>query len=264
MSLIKETFVWERFDNSKLTLLREKFKLEKVVENGHSEFEKQVILKNWVFSVLPKGSPERDYSFETAIGILDDAKTGKKMWCTQFAFTYLQCATALGWYSRKLGVDSDHERGDEEMHHGVADIWSNDFQKWYVVDALNNLHYEKDGVPLNAFELRQEYLKNEAVDVCGILGNKIETRKYVLDDRGFDTPSNYYWFFISLRNNFFDVPGLYNLKTLLWIDDINRGKTWWRGGGSKGEVKKHPMYESQFIETNEFEVCFPKMNNSGK
>jgi len=250
-------FVWESFDHPLAIQLKEEFQLEKVVESGRSEFEKQLLLKEWVYHTLPHGNnPRPDY--QNAIEILRDAK-GNQFYCSHYALVYLQCATALGWYCRKLGVDYDHKQGEEERHHGVTDIWSNQYQKWYVIDAMHNLHFEKDGIPLNALEIRNEHLKNRAKDIQGIVGNHSGTVAYDEESFGFDIPSNYFWFFILLRNNFFEDPDMYNSKALLWSDEYNQDKIWYKGGGSKGESRLHPMYENQFIKTSDFDLCFPKM-----
>lgn len=252
-------FIWEDFAQPQLLQLRKEFKLDQVVAEGRSEFERQMLLKNWVYETLPHGNnPKQNY--QNAIEILRDAKDGQ-FYCSHYALVYLQCATALGWYCRKLGVDFDHEKGEEERHHGVVDIWSNQFQKWFVVDAQHNLHYEKNAIPLNAWEIRNEYLKNKAKDVQGILGNHSGAVIYNEEIFGFDTPSNYFWFFILLRNNFFTDPNMYNSKALLWTDEYNQDKIWYKGGGNKGESKPHPMYENQFIKTKDFSLCFSKMNS---
>lgn len=252
-------FIWEDFTNQKALQLRKDLGLENLIKTGKDEFEKQLLLKDWVHNTLPHGLPPKDYADSSAIEIFKDAKKGKKMSCTQYAFAFLQFGVALGWYTRKLGIDSDHQSGEEKMHHGVADIWSSQFKKWYVVDAMHNLHFEKDGMPLNSLEVRTEFLKNNAKDLQGVIGSNKETISYDKSCKGFDTPSNYFWFFISLRNNFFEKPGLYNTKALLWVDKYNMGKVWYKGGGKKGKSHKHPMYKSQFIKTSDATECFPMM-----
>lgn len=191
---------------------------------------------------------------------MKDANKGKKFWCSQYAFTFLQCGLSLGWYTRKLGIDVDHRFGEEEMHHGIADIWSNPFKKWYVVDPANNIHFEKNNTPLNAVEIRKEYIRNKAKDVKGVIGDYKKIISFDKNSRGFNTPSNYFWIFISLRNNFLEKPGIYNTQTLLWIDKYNKNKKWYKGGGENGKPHLHPMYENQFIKTNDYDLCFPNMS----
>lgn len=253
---MESKYIWEKFDHPKLLELRETYKLDEVIVAGKTEFEKQLLLRNWVHKTLPTGTP-KDYSNLSALEILEDAKQGYTFWCTEYAFTFLQCATALGWYARKLGIDYDHTQDEQDRHHGVTDIWSNDFNKWYVADVQHNLHYEAYGLPLNALEIREEYLKNKARDVKGVIGNDDSTAIYTEQSEGFNTPSNYFWFFISQRNNFFEQPGLFNTKTYLWLDDYNKNKIWYKH--QNGSSVPHPMYNGQFVPISEFKDCFPQM-----
>jgi hypothetical protein len=252
-------YLWEDSKNKNPAELREKYNLEQIVESGKDEFEKQLLLKSWVNQILPLGyNPKKQY--KNSLEILEDSEKGQ-FYCSHYSLVYIQCATALGWYSRKLGIDYYHEFGEEEKHHGIADIWSNQFKKWFVVDAMHNLHFEKDKVPLNACEIRQEYLKNRAKDVAGIIGNYQRKLYYSKGTFGFDQPSNYFWFFILLRNNFFEDPDMYNGKSLLLEDKYNQDKIWYKGGGTKGESCPHPQYKNQFIKTNDPSLCFPEMYN---
>ena len=45
--------------------------------------------------------------------------------------------------------------------------------------------------------------------------------------------------------------GLFDLKALLWVDEKNKDKKWYKSN------QEHPMYKNQFIETNDIKMCFP-------
>ncbi len=245
-------FIWEKFDNPKLIELKSLCHLEEIILNSDDEFEQQIALNNWVFNKLPSGGEYKDYSDLSSFEILKDLEKGMHFRCTQQTQLLIQCSTALGWYVRKLGVDSDHEATEPDMHHGVCDIWSSKFKKWFVLDPMNNLYYVKDEIPLNSLEIRSEYIKNFALEVKGIRQNSNNTiyNKY---SKGFDTPSNYFWFYISQRNNFFEKPGLFNTYTYLWVDEYNKNKKWHKNG------KLHDMYNGRFIEVNDENKIFPKL-----
>lgn len=245
-------FIWEKFDNPKLLELKNTCKLDEIISNYSDEFSQQLALNKFVHDKLPLGGAYKDYSLVSSFEILADLEKGEKFRCTQFTQLLLQTATSLGWYIRKLSVDVDHEKEDQDMHHGVCDIWSNKFNKWYVLDPMHNLHYEKNEVPLNSFEIRNEYLENNAVNVAGsILGS--DAIKYNKNSSGINTPSNYFWFCISQRNNFFEEPGIFNTNTYLWIDEYNKHKKWYKNG------QLHDMYNGRFIEIVNKEKIFPKI-----
>ena len=179
---------------------------------------------------------------------------GKEFYCTQFAIVFLQCSIALGWQSRKLSIDTDHEINEEGSHHGIVDIWSEQYKKWYAIDPMNNLHFEKDGVPLNVLEIRQEYLKGSRLNVKGVMGKNKKNILYNCTEKVAYGPANYFWVAISLRNNFLEKPNVFDTKMLLWVDDYNKNKVWYKDG------KKHPMYQSQFVNTSNQEIFFPKIS----
>lgn len=257
----KVNYAWERFNNSQLAKIKKRFALEEIVTKGKDEFEKQLFLKEWVYESIGRGIPAKDYSYKSATEILVETRNGKNFYCTQFAFVFLQCSLSLGWHSRKLSIDIDHALGEESLHHGVADIWSNQFKKWYVVGPMNNLHYEKNGIPLNALEIRSEYLKdiNKRGDVKSVIGNKKECLSSDWSLKKPYNPSNYFWIAVSLRNNFMERPGIFETKMLLWVDRYNKNKIWYKGGNAEEESHKHPMYKGQFIKTNDQKLFFPEM-----
>lgn len=251
-------FQWDSPERPELVALRAKYELDKIIEKGTDDFEKILLLKAWVYNTLPHGNnPRKDY--QNATEILEDATSGEgQFYCSHYALTFIECATALGFVARKVGVDNDHEFGEEEMHHGVADVWDSVHQKWVVIDAMHNLHFEKGNVPLNVLEVRNEYIRSKARDVEGVIGNNEKRVKYARDETGFDTPSNYYWFFVFTDNG----ANMRQSPTLLFVDENNKNKRWYRGGKGKGEYKEHPMYQGQFVEISDPNIIFPKMNGA--
>ena len=247
-------FKWDSSERQELIDLKTKYELEKVVENGNDDFEKIMLLKQWVHGILPKGNPKKDY--QTATEILEDATSGQgEFYCSQYAQVFMECANALGFKARKVGVDNNHELGEEEMHHGIADVWDSTHNKWVVIDAQHNLHFEKDGAPLNALEVRNEFIKNGATDVEGVVGINEKRIKYNGTETGFDTPSNYFWFLIYTDNG----VNMRQSPTILFTDENNENKTWTRGGKYKGKFGPHPMYQGQFIKVKNPDIAFPNM-----
>ncbi|EKE05471.1 MAG: hypothetical protein ACD_19C00277G0005 [uncultured bacterium] len=253
-------FEWDNPNRKELVELKIKYDLDKVVETGKDNFEKILLLKEWVYKTLPHGNnPIKNY--QNATQILDDATSGQgEFYCSHYAQVFIECANALGFKARKVGVDNNHELGEEEMHHGIADVWDSVHNKWVVIDAQHNLHFEKVGIPLNALEVRNEFIGNGAKDIEGVVGVNEKRIKYDGSETGFDTPSNYYWFFVYTDNG----PNMWQSPTILFIDQVNEGKTWYRGGKNKGEFKPHPMYEGQFVKITNSEIVFPVLRSNDK
>lgn len=71
---------------------------------------------------------------------------------------------AYGYVTRCLGAGPGGQHG-KDFHHGINEIWLNSYHKWFLSDAKYDHHFEKNGVPLSALEIRDEYLKNGAADI---------------------------------------------------------------------------------------------------
>ncbi|MSO23542.1 MAG: hypothetical protein EXQ58_09885 [Acidobacteria bacterium] len=121
-------FVTVGYTDESLVTLRRQYPLEKVVAGGRDEWQSQLLLKEWVHKAIPSGSPK--VSYNNALEILEHAAGGATFWWTHYAISYAECAAALGWQVRKIGVDRKHEpQGMGSNHHGVAEVWSNQFRK---------------------------------------------------------------------------------------------------------------------------------------
>lgn len=160
----KFVFRYERFDQPKLIKLREKYSLNKQIAKGNSQFEQMILLSDWVSRQWKHGRSgyrgDTRYQFN-ALEILSRVAQGQQFFCSEYAVTFIQSALALGWTARAVGLLKGHY---------VTEIWSDDFNKWFVLDPDYNLHYEKDGIPLNARELAEVAALHNTEDVKLVLG----------------------------------------------------------------------------------------------
>ena len=76
---------------------------------------------------------------------------------------------AFGYVTRTLGAGPG-VKGGPDGHHGINEIWLNQYNKWFLSDAKYDHHFEKKGIPLSALEIRDEYLKNKAADIAVVKG----------------------------------------------------------------------------------------------
>jgi hypothetical protein len=142
-------------DHPRLRLLREREGLDKIVAPGETQFEKIVLLRRWAHGQLKMG--ERFvYPPWDAVEIVDLArKYGNKGFCAQYAILFLQACRALGLHARYVDLPG----------HFVVGVWSDDHDRWVVMDPMNDVHYERDGEPLRGRDLCGAYLRG---DVRGI------------------------------------------------------------------------------------------------
>ncbi|NIA20524.1 MAG: hypothetical protein GWP05_00840 [Anaerolineaceae bacterium] len=126
-------FANEDFKHPKLVALRKKYKLDQVVAGSKTEFEKLLKLRNWVTGQWKYDPPTEGYPAWDA----DEILTLKRGFCVQYAIVYMQCLQSLGYNARFVfgyhpGIMGGHE---------VTEVWSNQYNKWILMDANGNLHY---------------------------------------------------------------------------------------------------------------------------
>src|SRR2546423_440540 len=128
-------FRFDSYENPKLKELRERYQLAEVVAFGKDEFDKQVILMDWVHHRFKKfGQPSA--SCRGALDILKGIDDGHTFFCAQYADLFASCAASLGWVERTLALrrhQGTAKGGSTE--HSTTEIWSNQHRKWVMLDS---------------------------------------------------------------------------------------------------------------------------------
>ena len=128
------------------------YRLKEVVAAGKTDLEKFALLRDWVHSQWLGWQAEK-YPFCPTWDPLEILETTKGNWgfgmCTHYGAVFAGCASALGYVARVLIVD----------HHCMAEVWSDELQKWILQDAgpvrEYNAQYESRGVPVGALEFHR-------------------------------------------------------------------------------------------------------------
>jgi hypothetical protein len=173
-------FKFDSYDNPKLKELRERYRLDEVVAPGEDEFGRQVLLVDWTHRQFKKfGRPSSNV--KGAIEILKAIDEGHTFFCSHYAQVLVSAAASLGWVDRALALRR-HQGAAKggSTEHTSTEIWSNRYRKWVMVDPTANMHIVKDGVPLNAWEIRQEWFYREGKDLVFVIGK--ERKKYRKSD----------------------------------------------------------------------------------
>jgi len=127
-------------------------RLDEVIAPGGTELEKLALLRNWVHSQW-LGWQSGAYPFCPSWDAVEILETTKGNWgfgmCTHYGAVFTACASALGWVARVLIVD----------HHCLAEVWSDDLQRWILEDAgpssEYDCQYETSGSPIGALEVHR-------------------------------------------------------------------------------------------------------------
>ena len=155
------SFGYQPFEEPRLAQLRAQYRLDDVVAGAGSEFEAMVLLRNWARSRFRRMDYQplmRDFD---ALEILQSnhrnisgAPHNQTQYrpCHFFPMFYAQVLLSMGHNVRLVQI-ANH-RG--LSGHGMTEVCSNQYRKWITMDADLNLHYEKDGVPLNMLEVHNE------------------------------------------------------------------------------------------------------------
>lgn len=170
-------FKFDSFDNPKLKQLRERHGLEKVIAPGRDEFERQVLLMDWTHRQFKKfGRPSTNC--HGALAILGAIGEGHTFFCAQYAEVLVSAAASLGWVDRSLALRRHQgvNKVGGSTEHTVTEMWSNQYGKWVMFDPTSNLTLETNGVPLNAWEIRQEWFYRAGTNLIFVVGK--ERKRY--------------------------------------------------------------------------------------
>jgi hypothetical protein len=196
---------------------------------------------------------------------------GNRHWfCTHHAYLYSVFAASLGWTARILNVGPLEP--PKPTGHMVAEVWSDEWQKWVVVDPLYAGWFSLRGapsVPLSFLEVRAEGILRSGRRV--VLHHRVRDseRNLVGPERAiparetsrfsrFLTPATYFWGIAYLTNRFLTEPyeeGRF--LALLWRDRHSRGRAWINGGKPVGYYLAR-----QVVETSTERDFHPPLNTT--
>lgn len=144
-------FVFERPDAPHLVAFRERYRLEAIVASAPTEYEAQLALATWVGTRFDHGTNEPPGGRQVCdpVSVVESGTKGARYWCEVAAYTMVHAAQAMGWPARMITGSTD----GYTWEHAVAELWSNEHRKWFVVDTDFNVIFENGGVPLSAWEL---------------------------------------------------------------------------------------------------------------
>jgi hypothetical protein len=146
------------FHHPRLELLRRRERLDDVVAGARTQFETVVRLRAWTRRQWDSG-PAFYYPPWDAVEILDLAREhDNRGFCAQYAVVFLQACQALGIHARYIDLPG----------HFVVVVWSDDYDRWVVMDPTNDIHYERDGLPLRARELYRAYWEDNVRGIAEV------------------------------------------------------------------------------------------------
>ena len=222
----------EDLTSPKFAHLISKYRLDTIFHGETDEFKRILLLRHWIKSVIKINDFGDPYPGDGyAEGILDAALKGQGFHCGHFMTVQNAVMNAYGYVTRTLGAGPG-VKGGPDGHHGIDEIWSNQFDKWFLSDAKYDHHFEKNGIPLSALEIRDEFLKNKCADIIKVKGP--DRVPFDIDrETGLSKVQNaqtYTWIEWHGYNDMSTVWPEYKDLLIMYNDDYFKNHTWIWGG----------------------------------
>ena len=160
---------FEDLNSPKFEALKEKYQLDTLFHGETDELKRILLLRDWIRNHIQINDPGPHPGDGSCESILDHALTGSGYHCGHYMVVQNAIMNAYGYVTRCLGAGPGGQDG-HDGHHGINEIWLNKYHKWFLSDAKYNSHFEKNGIPLSALEVREEYLKNKAAGITRVTG----------------------------------------------------------------------------------------------
>jgi hypothetical protein len=228
----------EDLADTKFESLKVKYQLDTIFHGEQDEFKRILLLRDWIKRTISINDYSDPYpGGGSAEGILDAALKGQGFHCGHYMVVQNAIMNSYGYVTRCLGSGPGVKGADG--HHGMNEIWLNGKQKWFLSDAKYNHHFEKNGVPLSALEVRDEYLRNRAADIVMVKGadrKPIESdgladeNGKILNKTRADFAQWYTWLEWDKSNNRYTGGPDFGTRLNMYEDDYSRSHTWlWDG-----------------------------------
>jgi hypothetical protein len=232
---------FENYYSPRVRQLRARYGLDAVVAGETNEWKRILLLRHWIKSHIAIDNDNPTQTRGDTFAILDAALKGGKFHCTHFSIVLHAVLNSFGYVARRLGCGPGLK--DDGGHHGVNEVWVNEFSKWVLIDAKYDAHFEKNGVPLSALEIRDEVWRDGAKSVICVVGPDRRPMKPNPETGKRETrPDTYRWCSWETDTNRFTAFPAQPTSTLVVLDDENfRKNTWYRDG------KPHWAYNTPYF-----------------
>ncbi len=231
----------ENITSPRFEEVRRSYDLARVIAGEEDELRCILLLRQWVHRQLvvdrSKPVPGGD-----ALAYLAEGPKGAAYSCGHHMIALNAVLNAMGYVTRCLNAGAGGKEGRLTGHHGMCEVWSNDLCKWIIVDSEHDAHFEKDGVPLSALEIRDQVIKNGGADVVRVDGPDREPQPRERDESWGRTPRTYNFVGWMLSGNVHSSwPQQRSSVEIVYDDEYWRTHTWFRDG------REHWAYKAGYF-----------------
>mgnify|MGYP001182359976 FL=1 len=205
-------FRFENFDNPLLRKFREMYRLDDAVAAGRDEFEKQMLLMEYIFNSWDFGHAKERYNLKDPFEIMEFARREHKFQCMHSGAVLQTAFNSMGWVARPMAIPQ----------HTFNEVWSNQHARWILFDATSNYVPMREGRPLNTYELRQALLVDEGRDTFSV---RMRNGQWVREPKSVEYGRRLLFIaFIPNTDNL--VSNLDYEKMFIIRDRFSEGRTW--------------------------------------
>jgi hypothetical protein len=148
--------------------LRARYSLDRIGEKETSGWKRQITIMDWVHRRWKHSVTQAADALDTVF-ILREAESGKCFRCTEYAIVLADCLQSVGFPARVVRLERAGSSFGAIKVHYVTEVWSDEHEKWIVLDPQNNSYIQREGIPLNAAEVRDLNIEDQ-VDGVEIMG----------------------------------------------------------------------------------------------
>jgi len=207
---------------------RKRYKLDEALAGKTDEWERILALRHWVKTHMQienkHPTPVRGEEF----AIMDSALAGGKFHCGQFCVVLNATLNSCGYLTRRVYCGPGTA---DKGAHATDETWVNRLSKWVMVDAKYDQHFEKDGVPLSALEIRDEVLKDGAKSVKRVVPEGTDLKAPEYSEPFGPDPDCYRFVAWDVNTNrFTSFPAAPCSTYWVWSDKFWKENTWYYEG----------------------------------
>jgi hypothetical protein len=174
----KYNFIYQNSQNSPdLVKIKVLYRLDSIAGLGNSEFIRILNLLKWTNSRWEHSASNQPTNSNT-LTILKEAETGENFRCVEYGIVLRSVLASNNLPARTLGLKTkDVEVTRFGAGHVLTEVWSSEFNKWFMLDAQFNVVPVLDDIPLSAVEFQRAIVQNKNYKLIDVDGTVSEDRK---------------------------------------------------------------------------------------
>ncbi|MBZ9688872.1 hypothetical protein G9F72_021370 [Clostridium estertheticum] len=175
--------------NENLLKLKKTYGLDKIIDEKKDQFDNSIKIMEFINGKVKAQSTSMT-SDKNALEIMGAAFGGAKISDSDYAIIYEECLASVGINVRRGVLRSTDKKISGKSYFNVCEIWSDNYNKWIMIDGVNGSYMTDAEIPLSAVEIISKGI--DAVKIAPLKGTKMYVK---------NMKSYYESYSISVDNN---------------------------------------------------------------